>query len=251
LTLPSLIAVSESASWHWASVKTLGLLALGAAALLAWGQAEARSSSPMAHMSLMRRRGVWPANAAALLIGVGMYASFLIIPEFVQAPARLGYGASVTEAGLFMFPTAGVQLLLGPASGRLHRRFSPRAQLIEGQLSCAAGFAGLACWHDAPWQVVAATSVLGLGFWLCLVALPNQVVSAVPADRTRSATAVNAVVRTTGGAIGSQLALIVASAAAGTGAPAASGYIGALILCAAATGAGALAACAIARKNSR
>ena len=251
----ALIAVSESASWHWASVKTLGLLALGAAALLAWGRAEARSSSPMVDMRLMRLRGVWPANAAALLIGVGMYASFLIIPEFVQAPARLGYGfgASVTEAGLFMFPTAAVQLLLGPASGLLHRRFSPRAQLIAGQLSCAAGFAGLACWHDTPWQVVAATSVLGVGFWLCLVALPNQVVSAVPADRTGSATAVNAVVRTTGGAIGSQLAaaVIVASAPAGTGAPAASGYIGALILCAAATGAGALAACAIARKNSR
>jgi hypothetical protein len=31
--------------------------------------------------------------------------------------------------------------------------------------------------------------VLGAGFWLCLVALPNQIVSAVPADRTGSATA--------------------------------------------------------------
>jgi hypothetical protein len=43
-----------------------------------------------------------------MLVGTGMYASFLIIPEFVQAPVRLGYGfgASVTGAGLFMFPTA-------------------------------------------------------------------------------------------------------------------------------------------------
>ena len=50
----------------------------------------------------MRLRGVWPANAAALLTGISMYASFLIIPELVQAPARLGYGfgASVTGAGL-------------------------------------------------------------------------------------------------------------------------------------------------------
>ena len=103
-----LIAVSESATWHWASIKTLGLLALGAAALTAWGRAESRSSNPLVDMSLMRLRGVWTANAAALLIGVGMYASFLIIPELVQAPARLGYGfgASVTGAGLFMLPTA-------------------------------------------------------------------------------------------------------------------------------------------------
>jgi hypothetical protein len=114
-----LITVSESTTWHWGDIKTLGLLLLGATALLAWGRGEARSSSPLADMSLMRLRGVWPANAAAMMIGVGMYASFLIIPELVQAPARLGYGfgASVTGAGLFMFPTAASQLLLGPASG--------------------------------------------------------------------------------------------------------------------------------------
>jgi MFS family permease len=250
-----LIAVSESAAWHWASIKTLGLLALGAAALVAWVRAEARSSSPLVDMSLMRLRGVWTANAAALLIGVGMYASFLIIPELVQAPARLGYGfgASVTGAGLFMLPTAAVQLLLGPFSGLLHRWLSLRVQLIAGMLSCAAGFVGLALWHDAPWQVYAATSVLGVGFWLCLVALPNQVVSAVPAARTGSATAVNTVVRNAGGALGGQLAaaIIVSSATIGTGAPAASGYIGALILCAGATCAGAFVACAIPRSHRR
>jgi MFS family permease len=250
-----LIAVSESATWHWESGKTLGLLLLGAATLLVWGRAEARSTSPLVDMSLMRLRGVWTANASAMMIGIGMYASFLIIPELVQAPVRLGYGfgASVTGAGLFMLPTAAMQLLLGPASGRLHRRFSSRAQLIAGQLSCAAGFASLAVWHDAPWQVYAATSVLGLGFWLCLVALPNQIVAAVPAASTGSATAVNTVVRNAGGALGAQLAaaIIVSSARAGTGVPTASGYIGALILCAMAVGAGAVVACATPRGNSR
>jgi predicted MFS family arabinose efflux permease len=204
-----LIAVSEAATWHWGNIRTLGLLVLGAAALLAWAARRPAAAAPLVDMSLMRLRGVWPANAAARL--------------------------------------------LGPASGLLHRRFSLRAQLIAGQLSCAARFASLALWHDAPWQVYAATSGLGVGFWLCLVALPNQVVSAVPAARTGSATAVNTVVRNTGGALGGQLAapIIVSSAQAGTGAPAASGYIGALILCATATCAGAFVACAIPRKNAR
>jgi hypothetical protein len=155
-------------------------------------------------MSLMRLRGVWPANAAAMLIGMGMYASFLIIPEFVQAPARLGYGfgASVTGAGLFMFPTAAAQLLLGPASAMLQRRVSLRAQLIVGQLTCAAGFASL-------------------------------------------------VLRNAGGALGSQLAAAIIVSSARAGAPAASGYIGALILCATATCAGAFVACATPRKDHR
>src|SRR5579859_1695720 len=131
--------------------------------------------------------------------------------------------------------------------------FSLRAQLIAGQLSCAAAFAGLAVWHDAAWQVYAATTVLGAGFWLCLVALPNQVVAAAPAARTGSATAVNTVIRNAGGALGAQLAaaIIVSSAQAGTGAPAVSGYIGALVLCAAATCVGALVACATPRRPAR
>ena len=74
-----------------------------------------------------------------------------------------------------------------------------------------------------------------------------------PAASAMAATAVNTVVRNAGGALGSQLAaaIIVTSAQAGTGAPAASGYIGALILCAAATCAGAFVACATPRKNPR
>ncbi len=210
-----LTAVSESAAWHWEGARTLALLA---------GLARCRP-------------------------GVGMYASFIIIPEFVQAPGKLGYGfgATVTAAGLFMFPTAAVQLLLGPASGFLHRRFGPRLELIAGQAACAAGFAFLAAWHNTPWQVCAATATLGVGFCLCLIALPNQVVSAVPQDQTGSATAVNTVVRNVGGALGGQLAaaLIVASAHAGL--PAESGYVEALVLCAGATVLGAITAVAAPR----
>jgi EmrB/QacA subfamily drug resistance transporter len=240
-----LIAVSE----HWDGTKTPALLALGAAALGAWVRSELRGQHPLVNMSLMRLRGVWTANAGAMLLGIGMYASFIIVPEFVQAPGKLGYGfgASVTAAGLFMFPTAAVQLLLGPASGFLHRRFGPRAELIAGQAACAAGFAFLAVWHNAPWQVYAATTTLGVGFCLCLIALPNQVVAAVPQHQTGSATAVNTVVRNVGGALGGQLAaaLIVASAHAGL--PAASGYVEALAFCAGATVLGAITAIAAPR----
>jgi MFS family permease len=40
-----LIAVSESATWHWANIRTLSLLVLGAAALLAWGRLEAAATA--------------------------------------------------------------------------------------------------------------------------------------------------------------------------------------------------------------
>ena len=72
-------------------------------------------------------------------------------------------------------------------------------------------------------------------------------------ETLRNPAGIGTVVRNAGGAFGSQLAvaIIVASAQAGTGVPAASGYISALILCAAATCAGAFVACATPRKNPR
>jgi MFS family permease len=208
----ALTAVSESAVWGRGSARTPALLALGAVALTAWARSELRSPNPVVDMGLMRLRGVWTANAGALLLG-----------------------------------TAAVQLLLGPASGLLHRTFGPRRELIAGQLACAAGFAFLAAWHDAPWQVYAASVTLGIGFCLCLIGLPNQVVSAVPPAQAGSATAVNTVVRNVGGALGGQLAVALIVASAHSGAPTAAGYVEALVLCAGATAIGAVTAIAAPR----
>ena len=39
-------------------------------------------------MKMMRRTAVWTNNLVALLIGLGMYATFAFLPEFVQTPSR-------------------------------------------------------------------------------------------------------------------------------------------------------------------
>jgi hypothetical protein len=53
------------------------------------------------------RRGVWTTNVTGLLIGFGMFGSFILIPQFVQTPEQAGYGfgADVTGAGLFLLPS--------------------------------------------------------------------------------------------------------------------------------------------------
>lgn len=248
-----LIAVSESSTWHWASTRTLTGLAVGTVVLTAWVRQERRRPNPLVDMTLMRRRGVATANASAFALGAAMYASFFIIPELVQAPRRPGFGfdASVTVAGLFMLPTAATQLLLGPASGLLHRRLGARRELLLGQLCCAGGFGLLAAWHAHPWQIYTGTTVLGIGFFFGLVALPNLIVEAVPAASTGSATAVNTVVRNAAGALGGQLAAALILATAHAGRPGESGYVAALLFCAAAALVGVLAALASPRGHQR
>ena len=86
---------------------------------------------------------MWTTNTVAFLIGVGMYSSFILIPEFVQEPASTGYGfgASVTAAGLFLLPSTIAMLLVGPDRRACSSAASARAaSLIGGTLFALAAY---------------------------------------------------------------------------------------------------------------
>ena len=68
---------------------------------------------------MMRIPAVWSTNLAALLFGFGMFAMFITVPQFAQTPIRVGYGfgASVTQSGLYLLPFAVAMLLVAPFTG--------------------------------------------------------------------------------------------------------------------------------------
>ena len=69
---------------------------------------ESRSAQPLVDMRMMRIPVVWTTNLVALLFGVGMYATFAFLPEFLQTPASAGYGfgLSITFSGLILLPSS-------------------------------------------------------------------------------------------------------------------------------------------------
>ncbi|MDX6468632.1 MAG: hypothetical protein QOF75_435, partial [Gaiellaceae bacterium] len=127
-----LVAVSETATWHWLSAKTIGCILVGLVLLALWVRSESRSDHPLVDMRMMRIRGVWTTNAVALLLGFGMYSSFILLPQFVETPKSTGYGfgASVTQAGLFMVPTTIAMLVVGSQTGRLEKLFGSKPPLL-------------------------------------------------------------------------------------------------------------------------
>ena len=141
-----LLAVAQGNSWGWGSTRVIGLLVLSAVVLTAWVRIEARTREPLVDMQMMRRRGVWTTNLTALLVGFGMFGSFILIPQFVQASTAAGYGfgASVTGAGLIMLPSTVVMLFAGPLSGVLSTRLGSRVPLMAGTLLASAAFVLLA-----------------------------------------------------------------------------------------------------------
>jgi MFS family permease len=210
-----LIAVSETPVWGWGSAKTWIVLVAGALVLVAWVRNEVGSREPLVDMRMMQIRAVWTTNAVALLLGFGMYASFILLPEYVETPARAGYGfgASVTGAGLFLLPSTIAMLIAGAQTGRLEKRFGSKPPLLAGAALSGLSYLLLAVARDERWEIYAAALLLGAGIGLAFAAMINLIVENVGPEQTGVATGMNTLTRSVGGAFGGA---IVASILAGS-----------------------------------
>jgi EmrB/QacA subfamily drug resistance transporter len=230
-----LLAVSEAPRWHWLSVKTIGLIAIGLALLALWVRSETRLREPLVDMRMMRIRGVWTTNTVALLLGFGMYASFILIPQYVETPESAGYGfgATVTQAGLFLAPSTLAVLVFGSLTGRLERIFGSKPPLLAGGGLAFLSFAMLAMARDERWEIYLAAALLGSGIGLAFAAMANLIIENVRAEQTGVATGMNTVTRTVGGAFGgAATASVIAGALGASGYPTAHAYTAAFTLCA-------------------
>ncbi len=150
-----LIGVSEGASWGWSDARIVGMFGGAAAVLCAWVVWERRVPQPLVDMRMMAERGVWTTNLTGLLVGFGMFGSFILIPRFVQVdprgvrlrvrrdrhrgrdlPPPLGPGDAVRrpDLGLARDP---VRLEAAPPAG--HRRLHRELHLPRGRALRALG----------------------------------------------------------------------------------------------------------------
>lgn len=229
-----LIAVSETTTWGWISPKTDGLIVIGILLLCSWVAVEMRAREPLVDMRMMRLRGVWTTNLVAFLVGVGMYSSFILIPQLVQAPRDTGYGfaASALAAGVFLAPLTVAMLIVGQFTGTLDRVLGSKATLIGGCAFSAVSFALLTTTPSQGWLIYLASAILGVGIGLSFAALANLIVQNVQPDQTGVATGMNTVMRTLGGALGGQVAATLLAGNLGLGGlPSDRGYALAFAMC--------------------
>jgi MFS family permease len=207
--------------------------------LVVWARYELHVAEPLVDMRMMRLRGVWTTNVTGLMVGFGMFGSFLLVPQLVQMPAAagFGFGASVTQAGLFLLPSSAVMLFAGPFSSRLGARFGSRTPVLIGIALVAAGFIQLAVLHDQPWHIYLNSLITGAGIGLSFAAMATLIVESVPQSQTGIATGMNTIMRSIGGALGAQISASIVGAHLGAaGLPTESGFEIAFIVSAAALG---------------
>jgi MFS family permease len=233
---------------------------IGAALVLAWVRSESRSDHPLVDMRMMRIRGVWTTDTVAALLGSGIYASFILLPEFVETPTRAGhrFGASVTGAGLFLVPSTIAMLLAGAQTGRLEKRLGSKPPLLAGAALASAAYVipaigrterweiYLAIGRTERWEIYLASLLLGASSGFAFAAMVNLIIENVGPTETGVATGMNTVTRTVGGAFGgAAVASILASTVGAGGYPSADGFTIAFAACALALALGVVAGLAI------
>jgi EmrB/QacA subfamily drug resistance transporter len=216
LVLP-LIAISQANDVGWASMRTLALIAAGLVVLGFWVVLQRRTAEPLADIAALTRPPVLITNVTTLLVGFGMFGSYILIPMVAEAPKSTGYGfgADATNAGLLLVPGAFAMLFLGPLSGVIGSRFGNKIPLALGGVVTALGLGLLAAAHGTQLDVIVFSVLMSAGIGLAFAAMPNLIIEAVPLHQTGEATGFNALVRSVGSSLGSQVsAAVVASGAA-------------------------------------
>jgi EmrB/QacA subfamily drug resistance transporter len=243
LVLP-LTAISQAHTQGWGSPRTLSMIGAGIVILAFWVALERRTDQPLADISALAKPPVLITNIATLLVGFGMFGSFILIPTLAEAPTSTGYGFGVdaTHAGLLLLPGALAMLLLGPVSGIIGARLGNKVPLTIGGLVTGAGLALLAAAHGSQLEVLAFNILMSGGIGLAFAAMPNLIMDAVPPEQTGEATGFNALVRSVGASLGSQVSATVLAGGAVAGVAQDSGFTNAFTVSAVvAAGAGLVA----------
>ena len=218
-----LLAISRANTWGWTSAEFLAAVGLGVGLLAFFVRLELRTEQPLVDIRVMQHRPVMATNATGFLIGVAMFGSFILIPQFAQTAKSSGYGfgMTTTQAGLLMLPSAVTMLFAGPVGGSLGNRLGFRVTLMIGTVLAALSFFLLAFAHSHPWEFMVSGVLMGAGISFAFASMANLIVASVDPREVGIATGINTVTRTVGGAFGAALvaALLAADQIPGTSFP--------------------------------
>ncbi|MFJ2738277.1 MFS transporter [Streptomyces sp. NPDC087440] len=206
-----LLAVSKGADWGWGSATTLGLFTLAVVTFAVWGRYEWRTREPLVDLRTTARPRVLLTNLASVLIGFGMYASMLVVPQLLQYPTATGFGLGQTmlAAGLWMLPGGLMMMAVSPLGGKLTNARGPKTTLIAGALVLAAGYLACLLLAGTAWGLMLAMMVMNSGVALAYGAMPALIMSTVPLSETGAANGFNALMRSLGTSIGAAVVGVV------------------------------------------
>jgi DHA2 family multidrug resistance protein len=173
---------------------------LAGGSFIAFLYRELTTEHPILDLSLFRNRNFAMTQIVMLIIGASLYATTVMIPQFLQE--LMGYTAA--EAGLALSLGGLVLIVLFPIVGFLGQKFDPRLMITIGFSLLTLGIwriGGLSLnitfWDAASWRVI---MVLGMPFLFVPISVMSYV--GVPQYKNNEVSGMTALSRNIGGSIG-------------------------------------------------
>ncbi|HET9420067.1 MAG TPA: MFS transporter [Nocardioides sp.] len=212
LTLtPLVLAVSKGSDWGWASLATLGSLALSVVAGFAFVAVEKRVALPMLDLGILRNR-ILVGSTIAILIGAGtINALMYVLSLYFQDPSTLDL--SPLEAGLATLPATVGLVVIAPLVPKMAAKLGGRQVVGLGFAVTATGFAWVGL-TQADWKYgafVVPLILIAVGMGMSNGPASSASTSCVPAHQVGEASGVSNMARYVGAAVATALAATIYS----------------------------------------
>ena len=197
-----LVALDEGPSVGFGEPQILGLFALGALGLAAFGWVEARrrDGSGLVPRDVLRNRTFSAAALTVLCMSAIFFSALVYLPQFMSK--ELGFSA--VESGAGLLPLMGVFAITSFVAGGLYDRLGSRLTVCAGAAFLGAGIFVLS-FLDADtsyWSLVPGMAILGIGVGLFYSAITTTAVTALDPSRSSLAGGIVYMCQIAGGAIG-------------------------------------------------
>jgi len=162
---------------------------------------ERKGKSPLLKLSTFKNRGFSSGMATLLIVSLGQFGVFFILPIYLQVVL----GLNAFQAGVIFIPASVTIMIAGPLSGFISSRIGPKWMVSGGMFILAIGtfmlaqafIPGVNGWNLAP-----ALIIFGIGIGFTSAQLTNIILSSVPIQLAGEASAANNVMRQVGTSIG-------------------------------------------------
>ncbi|WP_204164487.1 MFS transporter [Nocardioides daejeonensis] len=210
----TLVGISKGSDWGWMAGRTWLFLGVGVVAFALWGRHQLAHANPLVDLRTTAARPVLLTNLAAVLIGFGMMAQSIVVPQLLTMPAATGFGLDQTllQAGLWMAPGGIVMMLLAPVSSRLIQGIGARITLAVGAVFLGLGYLVGLFLMTEPWQMLVVMCVCSIGVGIGYAAMPTLILENVPMYEAGSSVGFNNLMRSVGTTLaGAAMAAVLTS----------------------------------------
>ncbi|OQO90573.1 MFS transporter [Saccharomonospora piscinae] len=200
--VPLLLVAEQGREWGWSSGAALTCYAIGGAGLVAFLLIERHMrDAALIPLRLFRNSTFSVAIAGGVIVGVAMFGSITLIPQYLQ----IVQGYSPTAAGMLMLPLMAGTMSGSVLSGQLTSR-TGRYKIfpVFGTALMTVGMLLFAQveWDTPVWQVMVVMAVIGFGLGNCMQTLIIAVQNAGPRRDMGVSTASATFFRQIGGTLG-------------------------------------------------